>query len=204
MSIFFHLAHKWEVEIFGSESRVAGPHSGRPAPRGLGPGLSPPLSSHGQPSSPTPCHMGGGPLQGLTSTRHTCHNPASKCQSRSAGPRVRASTGNSGHSSAGTGPRQGRLQYLLAPRFPPSLGDPGDLPPSVPTHPHLVGWMSLVRRLRSLGKTPRKLSRCVSRCAHRRQSMFSSATGQTCPSKGSYVRTGTHGAPVTEIQRRAS
>lgn len=33
---------------------------------------------------------------------------------------------------------------------------------------------------------------------------FSHVTGQTCPSKGSNGRTGAHGAPLTEIQQRAS
>ena len=94
-------------------------------------------------------HMGGGPLQGLTSTPHTCHKPASKYQSRSAGPKVRASTGNSGHSSAGTGPRQVRLQCLLAPTLPYKLGGPWR-PPALCPHtppPHGMDVLPL------LGKT---------------------------------------------------
>lgn len=52
-------------------------------PGGLPSGASPlgrplPVCSDGQPSSLRPCHMGGAPLQRLTSTHHTCHNPPSK------------------------------------------------------------------------------------------------------------------------------
>lgn len=59
-----------------AESHILTP-GGRPS------GASPlgrlfPVCSDGRPSSLTPCHTGGGPLQRLTSTHHTCHNPPSK------------------------------------------------------------------------------------------------------------------------------
>lgn len=117
------------------------------------------------------------------------------------GPGLGHQRGTRGTAQLGQDQQQVHLQSLLTPRFPPSLGDPGDLPPSVPTHPHLGDGrpasgktaQELRQEAQEGGKKPRKAARCISRCAHGRQSMFSPVTGQTCPSKGSEGTAGAHG-----------
>lgn len=148
-------AQRAESHVLAPGSRLlrASPGSLLPCPHRAGPPLTHPVTREE-----------GHPMTHL----HTSHlpQPCFQVSVTPAGPRVRASTGNSGARLSWDRTGSRCLFRAPDPTLPPSLGDPGRPPAPLSPHPHLgMDILPLVRRLRSSGKRPRKAARSPRKAA---------------------------------------